>query len=214
MPTLVPTEASRSRRVGVLLAGLVLVSTGVACTIQAELGVAPYDVLSTGLRDLLDIPIGLAAVILPIVFMGLGALLGGRLGLGSLLAVALVGPMLGLVLDRLPHVEAMPPRLALFAVGFLLITLGIALVIVPDIGPGPAELLMLAIHERGHALAPVRTGIELGSVGVGWAMGGQVGAGTVVFALLIGPALRVALEGLGYDTTRAIVASDAAAPGA
>jgi uncharacterized membrane protein YczE len=200
--------------VGVLLVGLVLVSTGVACTIQAELGVAPYDVLSTGLRDLLDIPIGLAAVLLPIAFLALGALLGGRLGLGSLLAVALVGPMLGLVLDRLPHVEAMAPRLVLFALGFALLTTGIALVIVPEIGPGPAELLMLAIHERGHALAPVRTGIELTSVGVGWAMGGQVGAGTLVVAVLIGPALRRALEALGYDTTRAIVASDAAAPGA
>lgn len=211
---IVPADASRARRVGVLLVGLVLVSTGVACTIQAELGVAPYDVLSTGLRDLLDIPIGLAAVILPVVFLGLGALLGGRLGLGSLLAVALVGPMLGLVLDRLPHVEAMAPRLAFFAFGFAVLTVGIALVVVPEIGPGPAELLMLAIHERGHALAPVRTGIELTSVGVGWAMGGQVGAGTLVFAVLIGPALRRVLEALGYDTTRAIEASDAAAPGA
>jgi uncharacterized membrane protein YczE len=73
---------------------------------------------------------------------------------------------------------------------------------------------MLAIHERGHALAPVRTGIELTSVGVGWAMGGQVGAGTLLFAVLIGPALRRTLEGLGYDTTRAAAASDAAAPGA
>jgi uncharacterized membrane protein YczE len=198
----------------VLLGGLVLVATGVALTIRAELGVAPYDVLTTGLRDLLDIPIGLAAVVLPAVFMGLGLLLGGRAGVGSLLAVALVGPMLGLVLDRLPDLDAMAPRLVCFGVGFGAITLGIALVVVPEIGPGPAELLMLAIHERGHALAPVRTGIELASVGVGWAMGGQVGAGTIVFTVLIGPALRRALEALGYDTRRAVVASDAAAPGA
>jgi uncharacterized membrane protein YczE len=213
VPEIVPAAASPARRIGVLLVGLVLVAVGVACTIQAEVGVAPYDVLSTGLRDLFDIPIGLAAVLLPIVFLALGALLGGRLGLGSLLAVALVGPMLGLVLDRLPEVEAMAPRLAFYGVGFVLLTLGIALVIVPEIGPGPAELLMLAIHERGHALAPVRTGIELTSVGVGWAMGGQVGVGTLVFAVLIGPALRRTLEGLGYDTRRAAVATDAAASG-
>ena len=213
MPEIVPVAASPARRIGVLLVGLVLVATGVAFTIQAELGVAPYDVLSTGLRDLFDIPIGLAAVLLPIAFLALGAALGGRLGLGSLLAVALVGPMLGLVLDRLPDVQAMGPRLGFYVVGFVLLTLGIALVIVPEIGPGPAELLMLAIHERGHALAPVRTGIELTSVGVGWAMGGQVGAGTLVFAVLIGPALRRTLEALGYDTGRAAVATDAAASG-
>ena len=146
--------------------------------------------------------------------MGLGVALGGRFGLGSILALTLVGPMLGGVLAVLPDVEPMVPRLALFAVGFVLITLGITAVIIPEIGPGPAELLMLAIHERGHALAPVRRASSSPPSRSGWAMGGQVGAGTVVFALAIGPALRRTLEAAGYDTTQAAAASDAAAPGA
>jgi uncharacterized membrane protein YczE len=213
VPVLVSRDASMRRRVAILLVGLVFVATGVACTIQAELGVAPYDVLTTGLRDLFDIPIGLAAMLLPMVFMGLGVLLGGRFGVGSVLALVLVGPMLGGVLALLPEIEALPPRLALFVVGFVILTIGITAVIVPQIGPGPAELLMLAIHERGYPLAPVRTGIELTSVAVGWGMGGQVGAGTVVFALLIGPALRRSLEWAGFDSAAAADASDAAAPG-
>ena len=214
MPVLVAPDASRGRRVLVLLVGLVLVAVGVACTIQAELGVAPYDVLTTGLRDLFGVPIGVAAIILPAVFMALGVLLGGRFGLGSILALTLVGPMLGGALAVLPDVEPMVPRLALFAVGFVLITLGITLVVVPRIGPGPAELLMLAIHDRGYPLAPVRTGIEVASVAVGWAMGGQVGIGTIGFALVIGPALRRSLEWTGFESTDAAEASDAAAPGA
>jgi uncharacterized membrane protein YczE len=72
---------------------------------------------------------------------------------------------------------------------------------------------MLAIHERGVPLVRVRTGIELGCIAVGWALGGQVGVGTVVFALLIGPALRRALEAVGYDTQAAIAAADAVVPG-
>ncbi len=214
MPEIVAADASMTRRVGVLLVGLVLVATGVACTIQAELGVAPYDVLTTGMRDLFDIPIGVAAMLLPAIFMSLGVLLGGRFGVGSVLALVLVGPLLGGVLALLPEVEAMPPRLGLYLAGFVLITIGITLMILPRIGPGPAELLMLAIHERGHPLAPVRTGIELTSVAVGWAMGGQVGVGTLAFALLIGPALRRTLEAAGYDHAAAAQASDAAAPGA
>lgn len=202
-----------ARRVIVLLVGLVLVSTGVALTIQAELGVAPYDVLNTGLRDTLGIPIGVAAMILPTIFMTLGVLLGGRFGPGSLLAVLLVGPMLGGVLALLPEIEAMAPRLGFYAVGFVLLALGITLVIIPEIGPGPAELLMLAIHHRGAPLVPTRTAIELASVGIGWTMGGQVGAGTVVFAVLIGPALRRTLEACGFDTRKAAEASDAAASG-
>ncbi|MDP1821323.1 MAG: hypothetical protein Q8K58_15700 [Acidimicrobiales bacterium] len=214
MPAIVTAETSAARRAGILLLGLVLVAVGVACTIQADLGVAPYDVLSTGIRDLFDIPIAAAAVILPTVFLALGLALGGRIGPGSILAVALVGPMLGAALAVLPHVEALPPRIALFAVGFVVTTAGITAVVIPEIGPGPAELVMLALHDRGHPLAPVRTGIEVTSVAVGWAMGGQVGVGTAVFAVLVGPALRRTLELAGYESSAAAAASDLAAPGA
>ena len=59
----------------------------------------------------------------------------------------------------------------------------------------------------------MRTGIELVCVAVGWAIGGQVGVGTIVFAVLIGPAVRFALPAAGYDSAKAADASDAAAPG-
>lgn len=211
MAALVPSDASRARRLGIFLAGLVCVAVGVACMIRAELGVAPYDVLTTGLHERFGIPMALAAVLLPMVFLAAGAALGGRLGVGSLLAVVLVGPMLGVALDVLPDLDAMAPRLVLYAGGFVVLVVGVALVIVPELGAGPAELLMLAIHQRGLALVPVRTGIELACVAAGWALGGQVGAGTVVFALLVGPALGQALDRLGYATRPA--AEVAGSPG-
>jgi uncharacterized membrane protein YczE len=200
--------------VGVLLVGLLCVAAGVACMIDAELGVAPYDVTSTGLSELLGIPIGLAAVLLPTVFVAVGLALSERLAWGTVLCVALVGPTLDLVLHLLPELEALAPRIGLYAIGFVVLAVGITLTIAPDIGAGPAELVMLAVHHRGPALAPTRTAIELTCVVVGWAMGGQVGVGTLVFALLIGPTLRRSLEAVGFDAARAAEASDLAAPGA
>ena len=96
----------------------------------------------------------------------------------------------------------------------MVIAVGITAVVISEIGSGPAELVMLAIHDRGHPLAPVRTGIELACVALGWAMGGQVGVGTVVFAVLIGPTLTRTLAVAGFDPARASEASDCAAPGA
>lgn len=203
-----------ARRMAVQLVGIAAVGTGVALTIRAELGVAPYDVVTTGMHHLLDIPIGVAAVLLPLGFLLAGRALGGWVGIGTALDVALVGPVLGVALDLLPDVEPMVPRLGLYALGFAGITAGIVLVILPELGPGPAEVLMLAVADRGVPLAPARTGIELGCVAAGFAMGGQVGAGTVAFALLIGPALRRGLTFAGYDHRRAATRSDAAAPGA
>lgn len=207
-------ESPVARRLATLAIGLVLVGSGVALMIRAELGVAPYDVLSTGLAELLRIDIGLAAMLLPLAFTALGWALGRRPGPGTLLAVLLVGPILGAVLDALPTHEAMIPRLALFAVGFPLIAAGITAVVIAEIGPGPAEIVMLAIHDKGLPLAPVRTGIELTCVALGWAIGGQIGVGTVLVALLIGPLLRWMLSAAGFDPQRAGPATDCASPGA
>jgi uncharacterized membrane protein YczE len=196
-------ESPVLRRAGTLALGLVLVATGVAMMIRGELGVAPYDVLTTGLAEATGLEIGLAAMLLPLLFTLLGWGLGRRPGPGTVLAVLLVGPILGLVLRTLPEQELMAARLPLFAVGFLLIAAGITAVIVAEIGPGPAEIVMLAIHDKGFPLAPTRTGIEVSCVAIGWVLGGQIGAGTVVVALLIGPVLKRFLAFAGYPTAPA-----------
>lgn len=204
-----------TRRLGTLALGLALVAVGVGLMIRAEIGVAPYDVLTTGLAERTGLDIGITAMILPLAFTLAGWALGGRVGPGTAIAVLVVGPVLGLVLDLLPeHVDAVAVRVAMFTVAFLLITAGITAIVVAELGPGPAELVMLAIHARGYALSPVRTAIEVASVATGWLLGGQVGAGTVVVTVLIGPTLRMMLSAAGYDAARAATASDCAAPGA
>lgn len=202
------------RRVGTLAAGLVLVAVGVALTIRADLGVAPYDVLTTGVVALTGMDIGIAAVLVPLAFVVVGLLLGARPGTGTLIAVLVVGPVLGVVLDALPVQEAIGPRLGYFLAGFVTLTAGITLVVVARIGPGPAELVMLALHGKGIPLAPARTGMELACVAIGWSMGGQVGAGTVVFAVLIGPALKRTLAAAGFDPSQAAEVGNRAGTGA
>jgi uncharacterized membrane protein YczE len=214
MPLAATADSPVARRLGTLGLGLVLVAIGVAITIRAEVGVAPYDVLTTGVVDLTGMPIGIAAMLLPMAFVALGLLIGGRPGPGTILAVLLVGPILGAALHALPSYGALSVRITYFVVGFVVIAIGITAVVISEIGSGPAELVMLAIHDRGYPLAPVRTGIEMTCVAIGWAMGGQVGVGTVVFAVLIGPTLKRTLAVAGFDSVRAAEASDCAAPGA
>jgi uncharacterized membrane protein YczE len=197
-----------------LAAGIAVVATGVALTIRADLGVAPYDVLTTGLTATTGLPIGVTAMVLPAIFVAIGLLLGGRPGPGTVIATLSVGPILGAALHLVPEVASLAPRVALFVVGSALVAVGVTTVVVAEIGPGPAELVTLAIHDRGFPLAPVRTTIELTCVAAGWALGGQAGAGTVVFAVTIGPVLRRLLTAAGYRTHSPAEAAIAAAPGA
>ena len=212
-------ESPVARRLGTLAIGFALVGGGVAMMIRGQVGVAPYDVLTTGVAAALGIAVGAAAMIVPLVFVAMAWSLGRRPGPGTALAVVLVGPTIGLALTAVPHVEAMAPRLGLFVVGYLVVAAGVTAVIIAEIGPGPAEILMLALHDKGAPLASARTGIELTCVAVGWSLGGQVGVGTVVVALTIGPILRWMLVVSGFDAsvrpdvTTAAELTDLASPG-
>jgi len=62
---------------------------------------------------------------------------------------------------------------------------------------------MTGIHHRwGWKLWIVRTGIEVTVLTVGWLLGGQVGIGTLAFALLIGPMVGVTLPLLAVPHPR------------
>jgi uncharacterized membrane protein YczE len=53
---------------------------------------------------------------------------------------------------------------------------------------------MTGVHHRfGWSIRRSRTVIELTVLGLGWALGGTVGLGTVVFALGIGPLVQAFL---------------------
>lgn len=181
------------------LVGLVMLAHGVALCIRARLGVAPYDALTTGLAASTGWRIGAAAMVVPVVFIALSVVIGTRPGVGTVLAVFVVGPVLGLALAWLPVPDLMALRLGYWLLGFVILTMGVTALIVADVGPGPAELLMLALHDRGFRLDHSRTVIEVVAVAVAWFMGGEIGAGTLVFAVLLGPALRRTLAYAGFE---------------
>lgn len=196
------------RRLATLSVGMVLVATGVASMIRADLGVAPYDVLTTGLAEATGLEIGLAAMLNPMAFTLLGWAMGRRPGAGTVLTVLCIGPILGLVLRAIPAQELLAIRFALFAFGFLCVAAGITAVIIAELGPGPAELVMLALHDRGRSIPIARTVVEISCVGIGWVLGGQVGAGTVLVAVLTGPILKRMLRLAGYPAGGAAPAGD------
>ena len=76
-----------------------------------------------------------------------------------------------------------------------LVGLGSGLYLGAALGPGPRDGLMMGLHRlTGRPVAPLRAAIEISALVVGFALGGTVGAGTVAFALLIGPAVAFALR--------------------
>ena len=82
--------------------------------------------------------------------------------------------------------------LASALIGIALVGLGSALYITCGLGPGPRDGAMTGIHQRtGVRVGRVRMGIEVTVLIVGALLGGKIGLGTALFALLIGQSVAI-----------------------
>lgn len=174
-----------------LVGGLFLFSCGIVCFLDARLGLPPWDVLHQGLAKHTPISFGEANIIVGIVVLALSWLLGARVGIGTVANAILIGIFVSLLtaVDIAP--DALVARSALLLAGLVLFGFGSAFYIGADLGAGPRDSLMLVGAQRtGARVGVVRAGIELTALVLGFALGGRLGVGTLVFALLIGPSVE------------------------
>jgi uncharacterized membrane protein YczE len=117
-----------------------------------------------------------------------------RPGLGTVSNVLVIGVALDVFLGLLATPSSVWVRGLFLAVGILINGVATAAYIGARLGPGPRDGLMTGlVRTRGWSVRVVRTGIEVAVVVIGWLLGGNLGVGTVLFALAIGPVVHVAL---------------------
>lgn len=185
-----PTPAS----LVVLVIGLHAFGTGEALIVQAGLGVSPWTVLAQGLSMNLPVSIGVATFLVSAVVLLLWIPLRERPGLGTIANAIVIAVALQVGVALIPAPDAWPARLALVLVGIAMIGIGSGLYLTTHLGPGPRDGWMTGIHLRtGWPVGRVRLGIELVVLATGWLLGGSVGLGTILFAVLIGPAVAQGL---------------------
>ncbi len=178
----------------ILLAGLYAFGTGEALIVQGGLGVSPWTVLAQGLSTRLPLSIGAATLLVSIAVLLLWIPLRERPGLGTIANAVVIALALQVGVSVLPAAEGLPMQLAFVLVGIAMVGIGSGFYLTTNLGPGPRDGMMTGLHLRtGLPVGRVRTGIELVVLGAGWLLGGTVGLGTVLFALLIGPAVAQGL---------------------
>jgi len=183
-----------TRRSVQLLVGLALYGLGIALQVASGLGNAPWDVLHEGLALRSGLSIGWWIVIAGALVMLLWIPLRQRPGIGTVGNVILVGVFTDLFLWMLPEPSSLPLQAILLVASLVVGGVATACYIGAGLGPGPRDGLMTGLTARtGLSLRGVRTGIEVTVLACGWLLGGTVGAGTVAYALLIGPLTQLFL---------------------
>lgn len=177
-----------------LFIGLWLYGTAMAMFVRSRLGLDPWDVLHYGVHLHTGLSLGAVVIIVGALVLLLWIPLRQWPGVGTIANVFVIGIAMDVMLGLIPTASHYPGSLGLLLGGILVNGLGGALYIGAQLGPGPRDGLMTGIaHRSGLSIRLVRTVLELTVLGVGWLLGGIVGVGTVLYALLIGPSVQLFL---------------------
>lgn len=186
-----PREKRLPRRLAQLYIGLILYGVSDAMLVLAGLGLDPWDVFHQGLSRTIGLGIGTWSIIVGGAVLLLWIPLRQRPGFGTLSNVVVIGAVINLVLAHVSAPHAMGTRVATLIAAVVLNGIATGCYIGAGLGPGPRDGLMTGWAARGHSIRLVRTIIEVTALIVGFALGGTVGVGTVLYALSIGPLAHV-----------------------
>lgn len=182
-----------------LILGLWLFGTGEAILINAGIGVSPWTVFAQGVSVRTGLAIGLATAATSAVVLALWIPLRQKPGLGTVLNIVFVALGLEVMMFVVPIPHVFWLQLMQCLVGVAVIGLGSGFYLTAGMGPGPRDGWMTGLHNRfGWPVWVIRFGIEIVVLAIGWFLGGTVGIGTVIFALLIGPFVGYGLLVCGW----------------
>jgi uncharacterized membrane protein YczE len=176
----------------------VVLGTGVALLLTADLGSDGYSTLVNGVSKATGISFLLANLLISLLFLVVAAVRRVYPGLGTIVQVVVVGWTVSFLIDVLDTPDALVWQAVLLAGAFPVLAVGIAAYLGAHTGAGPAEAAALAWDPP----VPFKWSYSLvqgGGALVGWLLGATLGVGTLAVIFLLGPAVDIAARLLRLD---------------
>lgn len=192
------------KRTGRLLFGIFLYSLGLTLSIQANVGLAPWDAFGMGVSNLTGISYGNISILTGIVILIVVAgFLKEKIGIGTLINTILIG----VLVDFMQSMKLIPFMTNFFLGTLMLllsqITISLAtyFYISPGMGCGPRDTLMVALGKLfpNVPIGAIRGSIEGTVLLIGFLLGAKVGIGTVIAVFGISFILQYTFKLLKFD---------------
>ena len=178
-----------------LAIGLLLFGLGEALLVASGAGVSPWTVFAQGFSKVTDWSLGFSTFTISFFVLLLWIPLREKPGVGTVLNIIIISLTLDLVAPYLPVFDNPVLKIAEAALGVVITGIGGGIYLIANLGPGPRDGLMTGLQRKtGFPLATIRSIIEISVVIVGWALGGVVGLGTLLFAFGIGPCVATSMS--------------------
>lgn len=188
-----------------LMLGLVLFSIGSYLTIQANIGLAPWEAFSMGVSAATGTSYGNILVLSGFVILLIDIAFKEKIGLGTVLDMLLIGKFVDLWrwMGLIPMMKSFGMGLAMLLLGQVCICVASYFYIGAGFSCGPRDALMVALGKRfpKTPIGLIRGLIEGSVLLVGWLLGAKVGLGTVIAVFGIGFILQFTFRILRFDVT-------------
>jgi len=188
-----------------MLMGLILYAFGVAITIKADIGYAPWDVFHAGLAIQTGLTFGMASIAAGIVILVFVTLFKEKLGLGTILSMLVTGLLIDLIfmLDMIPLASGILVGIIMLVAGLFIISAGSYFYIKSAFGAGPRDNLMVLLTRKTKLPIGVCRGmVEITVTLIGWAIGGMAGIGTIISGVAIGFCIQITFAIFKFDATK------------
>ncbi len=185
-------------RLLLLVVGCLVLGTGVAMLLSADLGSDGYSTLVNGLSRAAGMPFVAANVLVSVAFLLMAAIRRVVPGVGTVVQIVVVGFTVSWLLPVIGTPDSLVLRALLLAAAFPVLALGVAAYLGSQLGAGPAEAAALAWDPP----LPFRwtySAVQGGGALVGWLLGATLGAGTLAVIVLLGPGVDLASRLLRLD---------------
>lgn len=177
------------RRLLWVVLGMVVSAVGIVMMLQANIGLEPWSVLQQGMAQTFGITYGTASVIVGAAAIGVAILFGEGFGIGTILNITLCAIFIDFMLAQgwIPLMQDLLSGTLMLLGGLELLAIGTWLYMKAALGAGPRDSLMVALARKSHhSVGLCRALVEIGVIIIGWLLGGQVGIGTVISAVVLG----------------------------
>ena len=173
-----------------LFIGLSIFGFGHAILFGSNYGVSPWMVLAQGLAIEFGIGIGLSIIVVSFGVLLFWIPLKEKPGIGTFINFFVVAAIIEMTLPYIPYQTDISLKILQVFLGILVIGIGGSIYLIANLGPGPRDGLMTGISKKTKIpMAYVRNVLEISVVIIGWSLGGTAGVGTLIFAIMIGPAI-------------------------
>ena len=185
-----------------LFIGLMFYAVGIVFTINANMGLAPWDAFHMGLTYITHLSFGLISIIVGLLVLLITYQLNEGIGIGTIANIVVIGVLIDLIfyLNLIPVVHNMVAGTAMLIIGMELIALGSFFYIGSGFGTGPRDGLMVALtRTTKKPIGLIRASIEISVLIAGYLLGAKIGIGTLIVGFGIGPIVQITFKLLKFN---------------